>query len=146
MTQTNNFYKKKPVVIEAIQWSGENNINAIIEWLGDNLISEESNVGTVGRWIKTLEGNMMISYGDYIIKGVNGEFYPCKPDIFEKTYEKVAESSKEIADTVVTDEEIDNFYPIKSEYTALTMQFTDRNKARREGAKWMRDKLNIKDK
>lgn len=39
--------------------------------------------------IKTLEGEMEASYGDYIIKGVNGEFYPCKPDIFEKTYEKV---------------------------------------------------------
>ena len=41
--------------------------------------------------IETLEGTMKASVGDYIIKGVNGEFYPCKPDIFEKTYEEVAE-------------------------------------------------------
>lgn len=82
-------FKKKPVVIEAIPWNSEENIKAIKEWLGDNLISEaRQGMGTVGYWVKTLEGNMMISWGDYIIQGVNGEFYPCKPDIFEKTYEK----------------------------------------------------------
>ena len=48
-----------------------------------NLVKEE------GLTIHTLEGDMIASIGDYIIKGVNGEFYPCKPDIFEKTYEKV---------------------------------------------------------
>ena len=83
-------YRKKPVVIEAIQWRREDDINKIIEWLGDNLIQEERDgCAVVGTWVKTLEGNMMVSYGDYIIQGVSGEFYPCKPDIFEKTYEKV---------------------------------------------------------
>lgn len=83
-------YRKKPVVIEAIQWRLEDDINKIIEWLGDNLIQEERDgCAVVGTWVKTLEGNMMVSYGDYIIQGVSGEFYPCKPDIFEKTYEKV---------------------------------------------------------
>lgn len=82
-------YRKKPVVIEAIQWNSQEDIEAIKEMLGDKLISEESNVGTVGNWVKTLEGDMMISRNDWIIKGINGEFYPCKPDIFEKTYEKV---------------------------------------------------------
>lgn len=85
-------YRKKPVVIEAIRWDTEENINKIIEWLGSNLIREERDgCAVVGNWIKTLEGNMMVSWGDYIIQGVNGEFYPCKPDIFEKTYEKVEE-------------------------------------------------------
>lgn len=83
-------YRKKPVVIEAIQWRLEDDVNKIIEWLGDNLIQEERDgCAVVGTWVKTLEGNMMVSYGDYIIQGVSGEFYPCKPDIFEKTYEKV---------------------------------------------------------
>lgn len=82
-------YRKKPVIIEALQWNTEDNINKIIKWLDTNLISEESNVGTMGYWIKTLEGNMMINYGDYIIKGIKGEFYPCKPDIFESSYEKI---------------------------------------------------------
>lgn len=45
----------------------------------------------VGFYIPTLEGNMKANIGDYIIKGINGEFYPCKPDIFDKTYEKVTE-------------------------------------------------------
>lgn len=83
-------YRKKPVVIEAIQWNSQDNIEEIQKMLGDNLISEERDgCGAVGHWVKTLEGDMMISFGDFIIKGVQGEFYPCKPDIFEKTYEEV---------------------------------------------------------
>ena len=82
-------YRKKPVVIEAIQWNSQANIELIEKLLGKNLISESrEGCGAVGYWVRTLEGNMMISWGDYIIKGVNGEFYPCKPDIFEKTYEQ----------------------------------------------------------
>jgi hypothetical protein len=84
------FYRKKPVVIEAIQWNSQDNIEEIQKMLGDKLISEERDgCGAVGHWVKTLEGDMMISFGDFIIKGVQGEFYPCKPDIFEKTYEEV---------------------------------------------------------
>ena len=83
-------YKKRSVEIEAFQWKGEKNIKQIKEWLGSNLISEERDgIGVMGYWIKTLEGNMMISYGDYIIKGIQGECYPCKPDIFEQTYDLV---------------------------------------------------------
>ena len=85
-------YRKKPVVIEAVRLSrkffeevlgfiqldclGESNSG---EFLEDACYIE----------IKTLEGTMTASEGDWIIKGVNGEFYPCKPDIFEKTYELV---------------------------------------------------------
>lgn len=79
-------FRKKPVVIEAMQW--KYCTPELEEWIGDSLVSEErEGIGVMGYWIKTLEGNMMISTGDWIIKGVNGEFYPCKPDIFEKTYE-----------------------------------------------------------
>ena len=83
-------FKKKPVTIEAIQWTGEN-IAEIIEFVkGDVRIDAELNDGQTSRrelHINTLEGVMHASKGDWIIKGVQGEFYPCKPDIFEKTYD-----------------------------------------------------------
>lgn len=74
-------YRKKPVVIDAIQYNGEN-IEQIVNFTNKGI---EFNGETME--IKTLEGNMKASVGDYIIKGVNGEFYPCKPDIFNKTYD-----------------------------------------------------------
>jgi hypothetical protein len=82
-------YRKKPVEIEAIQWVSDN-IEQVYEMLGvgDNLIIN-TDEDVVKHFINTLEGKMEMSWGDYIIKGVKGEFYPCKPDIFELTYEKV---------------------------------------------------------
>ena len=75
-------YRKKPVVIEAIQWDGTN-YDEIGDWMGLN-----STLEIDGQFIiPTLEGDMRVSEGDWVIRGVNGEFYPCKPDIFEKTYE-----------------------------------------------------------
>ena len=89
-------YRKKPVIIEAIQWNGLNPTE-IMEFVGQDLIAETYDARyqawtaplAVSLKIKTLEGDMNVSIGDYIIKGVQGEFYPCKPDIFEQTYEKV---------------------------------------------------------
>ena len=91
-------YRKKPVVIEAVQWNGRN-LEEIKGFVGDSLIYEISDAAwKVGKCapavymeIKTLEGNHKCSIGDYIIKGVQGEFYPCKPDIFEQTYEQEGE-------------------------------------------------------
>ena len=95
-------YRKKPVEIEAIKlgWDTWNEICEFIEkdsfgggvYLDETTLEElpegkTSNV--MGLKIKTLEGVMLAKQGDYIIKGVNNEFYPCKPDIFAKTYEKV---------------------------------------------------------
>lgn len=89
-------YKKKPVIIDALQWTGLN-LTEIIDFVGKDLIVETYDAGyqagatplAVGLKIRTLEGDMNISVGDYIIKGVQGEFYPCKPDIFKETYEPV---------------------------------------------------------
>ena len=78
-------YRKKPVVIDAIQFTGENH-NEIADFIG-KAGCRAHNTGSIT--ISTLEGTMNASKGDFIIKGVNGEFYPCKPDIFEKTYEAV---------------------------------------------------------
>ena len=89
-------YRKKPVVIEAVQWTGLN-LEEIKYFVGESLqydiIDTAWEVGKgaphVNMIIKTLEGNHTCTKGDYIIKGVHGEFYPCKPDIFEETYEVV---------------------------------------------------------
>ncbi|BAH06747.1 hypothetical protein [Clostridium kluyveri] len=80
-------YIKKPVVIEAKKYNGHN-INSIDEFIGNGR-GYQYKKGVL--YINTLEGRMKASIGDYIIKGINGEFYPCKPNIFEKTYEKVDE-------------------------------------------------------
>jgi hypothetical protein len=78
-------YRKKPVVIEAIQFDGRNSAD-IHEFCGDKV---REPVGKDYLEIETLEGVHIASPGDYIIKGIKGEFYPCKPDIFEMTYKKV---------------------------------------------------------
>ena len=84
--------RKKPVEIEFIEYDGFNS-DKVKDFVGENLTIgagfEYQNWEKLG--IKTLEGIMNVSIGDYIIKGVQGEFYPCKPDIFEQTYEIVGE-------------------------------------------------------
>lgn len=88
-------YKKKPVVIEAFQWFGDirqqEDPDWIVEAMLDNRVSlsidKENSKPTMS--ITTLEGVMTAYSGDYIIKGVKGEIYPCKPDIFEQTYEEI---------------------------------------------------------
>ena len=85
-------------MVEAIQWNGFN-LEEIKEFVGDSLIYEISDAAwkvgkgapTIHIGIKTLEGTHICRKGDYIIKGVQGEFYPCKPDIFNQTYEQVGE-------------------------------------------------------
>ena len=88
-------YRKKPVIIEAIQF--EDNSDLIIEihefMGGDTIRVNYEDKNNPYLKIETLEGIMKASVGDYIIKGVNGEFYPCKPDIFEKTYERVIDEA-----------------------------------------------------
>lgn len=81
-------YRKKPVVIEAIEWTGTN-IDNIFEFVSDPNIVESWSSDSDECIICTLEGEMKATKGYFIIKGVNGEFYPCKPDIFWKTYESV---------------------------------------------------------
>jgi hypothetical protein len=79
-------YRKKPVEVEAMLFNGANVI-AVSQWLLENEQQFEPGIGSI--IIVTLEGNMRADPGDWIIKGVKGEFYPCKPDIFEATYEEV---------------------------------------------------------
>ena len=94
-----NKYRKKPIVIEAIQWNGynlkeiEDFVGKPLEWWYFDDPNKEKPLDPSNNILKieTLEGDHLALGGDYIIKGVNGEFYPCKPDIFEKTYEIVEE-------------------------------------------------------
>lgn len=79
-------YRKKPVLVDAVQYDGKN-LKEINEFIGKE-VGRYINSNTI--IISTLEGPMNASVGDYIIKGVKGEFYPCKPDIFEQTYEEVS--------------------------------------------------------
>lgn len=88
-------YRKKPVTIEAFQLG----IDYIPDWFMDKVTTNEIILhGTSSGFehhddtnadIRTLEGVMHANFGDYVIKGVHGEIYPCKPDIFEETYERV---------------------------------------------------------
>ena len=89
-------YRKKPVVIEAAKFNGSSTSKAHIEaWMnGERGCPDGSGVHTrdiMGFTIKTLAGDMLTLPGDYIIKGVKGEFYPCAPDIFAQTYEPAPE-------------------------------------------------------
>ena len=76
-------YRKKPVIIEAVQFINDDYS------LGLKPVIKTNKSGEPKLSIQTLDKEMIASIGDYIIKEVNGEFYPCKPDIFEKTYERI---------------------------------------------------------
>ena len=80
------FYRKKPVVIQAVQWTGNNNTEILHFCSSCYITSSGKSKDLV---VSTLEGDMSASVGDFIIKGVKGEFYPCKEDIFDMTYENV---------------------------------------------------------
>ncbi|MFX0547919.1 hypothetical protein ACOAKC_01160 [Hathewaya histolytica] len=86
-------YRKKPVVIEAFQFG----VDSMPDWFLDNITCNNIKLYNMGKIypqegyckIETLEGTMIAKCGDYIIAGVDGEIYPCKPNIFKKTYELV---------------------------------------------------------
>jgi hypothetical protein len=81
-------FRKKPVVIEAIKFTGEN-FPEINEWANVERLNVSRDILRDALQIDTAEGTMTASIGDWIIRGVKGEYYPCKPDIFEATYDEV---------------------------------------------------------
>lgn len=87
-------YRKKPVVIDAFKWTGGPDQEDYPQWIVDAIKNGKvtfprEDEGFLIMRIETLEGAMTAQLGDYIIKGIKGEIYPCKPDIFEATYELV---------------------------------------------------------
>ena len=83
-------YRKKPIVIEAVRWMGDNYEEIILFTNNASFYPMDSRKIN----INTLEGNMKADIGDYIVKGIKGEVYPVKPDIFEKTYEEAKNEEK----------------------------------------------------
>lgn len=84
-------YRKRPVVIEAFRWTGGPDQEEDPEWILEAMKAEKVFVDYPNLQIFTLEGVMLANVGDWIIRGVQGEIYPCKPQIFEMTYELVEE-------------------------------------------------------
>ena len=84
--------RKKPVVVEVIRWDGLKDHHKFPQWLKEAFDSGVCFMDNSMLYIKTLEGNHMANYGDWIIQGVKGELYPCKPDVFDLTYEFVEEA------------------------------------------------------
>lgn len=79
-------YRKRPLEIEAVQWTGEN-VNELISFAGDMIYICEGRE-KIEIVVKTLHGTEITNHGDFIIKGIKGEFYPCQQEIFKLTYEK----------------------------------------------------------
>lgn len=91
-------YRKKPVVIEAVQYLGATNAMEVCDWINDEGGEAYTNVSGVKGVptlieIETLEGTMSAEPGDWVIRGVQGEFYPCKPDVFQQSYELAEEGT-----------------------------------------------------
>lgn len=85
-------FRKKPVEIEAVLYLGNGNLGeGVPEWIWDALDDKTLKEDGDDMLIHTLEGDMKVSPNDWIIQGVQGELYPCKPDIFEATYEPISE-------------------------------------------------------
>lgn len=84
-------FRKRPVTIEAMQWDGTiEGGKKLHDWIGSHGgVSRWSNETPQRPYIETLEGDMKVSENDWVIRGIQGEFYPCKPDIFDGTYESV---------------------------------------------------------
>lgn len=83
-------FRKKPVEIEAIQFNGRSSIHEMEREWGHRFTEKSEFNDALGIFdIHTIEGTLRVSPGDWVVKGVIGEFYPCRPDIFEKTYDPV---------------------------------------------------------
>ena len=118
-------YRKKPVEISACQWNGSNKEELISFSNGavDFLPVQRSDGIVTHCYIKTLEGTMEANTGDYIIRGVNGEFYPCKLDIFHKTYEAVEKTPCHSYQIGQRGKYIFNPVTCKKEYTLVSYGF-----------------------
>ncbi|MET3657844.1 hypothetical protein [Sporosarcina psychrophila] len=108
-------YRKKPVVIEAVQYNGT--VETIVDFAGFDNTDMDPNESRI--YIKTLEGNMLVSHGDWVIKGIKGEFYPCKPDIFEATYDAATSNMGDLTVNV-------NFESLGTDVDKVVSEITNR--------------------
>ena len=96
-------FRKIPIIVEAFKWTGDQEQIEDPEWIIEALKSGCAFFKFKRFFIKTLEGNMEVSQGDYIIRGVKGEIYPCKPDIFEMSYEKFDVNNHNVRKVITPD-------------------------------------------
>lgn len=87
-------YRKRPMVIEAMQWTGDN-IHQIWDWAGAQDVYGPTEKNLNSLIISTLEGKMRCNLGDFVLKGIRGELYPCEKSIFIESYEEVEDTSTE---------------------------------------------------
>jgi len=87
MSETARRYRKRPIVIEAIRWDGKAHTLREISGMGGRRVECDLG-GDMRLMVETPEGTMAANVGDYIIKGVKGEIYPCRADVFDETYEE----------------------------------------------------------
>lgn len=87
------FFQKKPIAVEAFKLTPDS-MKHVLSWCGGEPHSSEPKRGITGISINTLEGTMVAVWGDWIIKGIKGEFYPCKLEIFEATYEPLIKETE----------------------------------------------------
>ncbi len=82
-------YRKRPVTVQAIRYDGEINLDGVLAWARGLGVAEDVmwHTSAGGFVIRTLEGDMRVNPGDWVVRGVQGEYYPVKPDIFSATYE-----------------------------------------------------------
>lgn len=81
-------FRKKPVMIKAVQWNGKN-VKELSDFTNGDFYQSDVDMGTSFASVKTMEGKLCAMQFDWIIKGIQGEHYPCKPDIFHETYERI---------------------------------------------------------
>ena len=107
-------YRKKPINIEAVHYVGETVI--MPDWIREAFKSGILFYDEDDLYVETLEGTSLVSVGDYIIKGVKGELYPCKPDIFEMTYEKeeTPQTKEEWFNTLTAEEKAETIAQLSS--------------------------------
>lgn len=107
-----DFYKTKPCTIEAVQWNGDNLIEVVDFGQGAILWDDKDGVH-----IETLEGRMKANVNDFIIKGLKGEFYPCKPDVFNQKYDRVSKIEVNYGELKLFARECDILYKLAEAYT-----------------------------
>lgn len=123
-------YRKKPVVIEAMQFEDTpERLAELSEFMGTEIVCQHVDPARPQLLIHTLEGVMAADVGDYIIKGVQGEFYPCKPGIFKETYEIAADGTGDWKDRFKAEykqlkDRYDKLHSMCIKYEAGTLDFT----------------------
>jgi hypothetical protein len=120
-------YVKKPIPVPALQWTGDN-FQEIKDFCTDENLEEMCFTNNKDLWIKTREGQLMAQVGDFIMKGIEGEFYPCAESIFKKTYDEVEETK---VDSSASISSLPNYKSFENTMAVKSLHNTDSNGAKK---------------